>query len=124
MSKICPKCGINIPNDNAHFCPECGSSIENGPKITNRLKNSEDDWIKNLLWIDDDKTGQKRISKAKLVGIVIFVLYIFSAILTSGDYLRMGFLPFASMMLASLIAGVIYYCLCRAVGFVIRKAMN
>ena len=124
MSKVCPKCGKNIPSDNAHFCPECGFSIDEKPKISNRLKNSEDDWIKNLLWIDDEKTSQKRISKAKLIGIVIFILYVFGAILTSGEYLRLGFFPFALMMLASLIAGIIYYCLCRGIGFVIRKALN
>lgn len=124
MSRICPKCGNNIPNDNAHFCPECGFSIEEKVKITHRLKNSQDDWIKNLLWIDDDKTGQRRISKAKLIGIVIFALYAFGAILTSGEYLRIGFLPFAFMMFAALIAGIIYYCLCRGIGFVIRKARN
>lgn len=121
MSKICKKCGKNIPNDGAHFCPECGFSINEKTGIADRLRNSEDDWVKNLLWIND---GQKRVSKAKLAGIVIFVLYIFSAILTSGEYLRIGFIPFAFMMMVSLVAGIVYYCLCRGIGFVIRKVMN
>ena len=124
MSRVCPKCGKDIASDNAHFCPECGFSIDRKSKVTNVLKSSEDDWIKNLLWIHDEKTGQKRISKAKLVGIVIFALYIFRAILTSGEYVRMGFIPFALVMLVSLIAGVIYYCLCRGIGFVVRMAMG
>lgn len=122
MSRVCPNCGKNIPKDDAHFCPECGFSIKQKARIINALKNSEDNWIKSLLWIHDG--GQKRISKAKLVGIVIFILYIFNAILKSGEYLRMGFIPFAFMMLISLIAGIIYYCLCRGIGFVVRKAMN
>lgn len=119
MSKSCPNCGRNIHFDGAKFCPGCGYQFDSiVPKDMNF------DWIENILMVHDEKTGKRRVSKAKLVGIVIFAFYILSFLLQSGYFLREGSFSFIFMAFINFVAGLIYYAVCRGIGFVVRKLMK
>lgn len=119
MSKNCPKCGKNITFDGALFCPECGH------KFTGKAVVDMDfDWIDNILMVHDEKTGERRVSKAKLAGIIIFALYIFGFLVQSGYHLRLGSFNFIFSAFLCIFAGLFYYFVCRGIGYIIRKIRN
>lgn len=63
-----------------------------------------------------------RISKAKLIGVVVallvFIGYLIYMVPLS---LRMGALPFFITMIFCFFQMIIYYCICRLAGYVIRR---
>ncbi len=119
MSKNCPNCGNEISFDGALFCPECGH------KFTGNVVNDIDfGWIENILMVHDEKTGERRVSKAKLAGIIIFLLYIFGFLMQSGYHLRLGAFDFIFSAFLCIFAGLFYYFICRGIGYIVRKIGN
>jgi hypothetical protein len=118
MSKICPNCGKNVSFDKALFCPGCGHPFKF------ETKSMDFDWIDNILMVRDEKTGKKRVSKAKLAGIIIFMFFIMSFIVQSGYMLRWGSIHFIFNAFVGFVCGLFYYCVCRGIGYIIRKIRN
>lgn len=79
---------------------------------------SYEELILDILYVDG------RISKAKLIGIlvglIIFIIYLSDMIPHS---LRIGFLPFFITVMICFFQIVLYYCICRGAGYLIRKVL-
>ncbi len=113
MSEICQECGHRIDRD-AQFCPNCGA------KVSKKEEEDYIDLIYDIVYIEEN--GNKRLSKAKMIGVGFFVLIVLSNIfLLVPDALRHGFLSFMIIIVACFIAGLFYYGICRGLGFLIRQ---
>jgi hypothetical protein len=112
MVRFCEDCGIRVKDD-ALFCPNCGGRIRYDADVTYSTL------IRDILYVDN------RISKAKLAGVLFFVIIVFSNIIFNiPSALRSGFIAFFISMLACFISGLFYYCICRGGGFIIRKFLH
>ena len=106
----CLKCGEKL-KENAIFCPNCGFKVKYAVCF--------DELIGDLLYVDD------RISKAKTIGVAVFLVYIFvNMIFIFPSMLRINFLLFLGAVIVVFIIGLFFYCVCRAIGFVVRKFIN
>ena len=76
---------------------------------------SYEEMILDILYVDG------RISKAKLIGVLVFVANLIYLVPSS---LRGGVLPFFITVFICFLEIVIYYCICRGVGYLIRKFSN
>ena len=106
----CLKCGEKL-KENAIFCPNCGFKAKSSVGY--------DELIGDVLYVDG------RISKAKSIGGAVFLLYIFANMLfIFPSMLRASFIIFLGAVIVVFLIGVFYYCVCRGIGFVVRKFMN
>lgn len=108
----CLKCGKKLKSG-ALFCPECGFKISSDSDV------NYEDLILDIIYVDG------RLSKAKLGGVAIFVVFILSnMIFTFPSMLRVNFLLFLLAVVAVFLIGLFYYAVCRGIGFVVRKFMS
>lgn len=109
MTEFCSNCGEEL-NANAVFCPNCGCKV----KISSEEPTYEE-LIRNIIYVDD------RISKAKAIGVVIFLIYIIAYLFyIAPSSLREGPILFIIFTFFAYIDGLFYYAVCRGVGFLIR----
>ena len=107
----CPKCGEELKL-NAIFCPNCGFKVKSDDVGYDKM-------IADVIYVDG------RISKAKSIGVAIFLLYIFAnMIFVFPSMLRASFIIFLGAVIVVFLIGVFYYCVCRGIGFVVRRFMN
>lgn len=80
---------------------------------------SYEEMILDILYVDG------RISKAKLIGVLVgVVIFVANLIYLVPTSLRSGVLPFFVTVFICFLEIVIYYCICRGVGYLIRKFSN
>lgn len=77
---------------------------------------SYEELIVEILYVDG------RVSKAKLIGIVVgFLIFAGNMVYMIPQSLRMGVMPFLFMVMVCFFQIVLYYSLCRGVGYLIRR---
>ena len=80
---------------------------------------SYEEMILDILYVDG------RISKAKLIGVLVgVVIFVANLIFLVPTSLRGGVLPFFVTVFICFLEIVIYYSICRGVGYLIRKFSN
>lgn len=80
---------------------------------------SYEEMILDIVYVDG------RISKAKLIGVLVgVVIFVANLIYLVPSSLRSGVLPFFITVFICFLEIVIYYCICRGVGYLIRKFSN
>lgn len=80
---------------------------------------SYEEMILDILYVDG------RISEAKLIGVLVgVVIFVANLIYLIPSSLRSGVLPFFITVFICFLEIVIYYCICRGVGYLIRKFSN
>lgn len=115
MSGFCRNCGEKLQDD-ARFCPNCGKTVKNN----NSGEKSYEDLIRSIVYIEEG--NDFRLSKAKLIGVGLFVLVVFgNMFITFPAMLRRGFFLFFITVFACFVAGLIYYGICRGGGYLIRN---
>lgn len=115
MPKFCSECGSEIRDGD--FCPNCGKKVNvRIPKSIEEV--TYEQLIKEIIYIKEN--GQYRLSKAKLIGAAIFLIYTLGTILfgLSSIALNPLFLVFA--LLIGFIVGLFWYCVCRGIGYLVR----
>lgn len=80
---------------------------------------SYEEMIADIIYVDG------RISKAKLIGVMVgVVIFAANLIYLIPNSLRSGVLPFFITVFICFLEIVIYYCICRGVGYLIRRFSN
>lgn len=117
MVEFCQECGCKL-KEGGSFCPNCGQ------KINQKSENEAayQDLIRDILFISEN--GSYRLSKAKLLGVVIFVFIFFNVTLTSSRFFMRDAMIFFTTIFAIFIAGLIWYGICRGAGYLIRTYAN
>ena len=117
----CPKCGEELKAD-AIFCPNCGFKVKSDDVSYEKMIADDggyDKMIADVIYVDG------RISKAKSIGVAIFLLYIFANMFfVFPSMLRSSFLLFLGAVIVVFLIGLFYYCVCRGIGFVVRRFVN
>lgn len=112
MSRFCKECGAKLKG--GMFCPNCGIKISNGSE--NEV--SYFDLIMDIVFIEDN--NGLRLSKAKILGVLIFAYLFFDAVFNTSRYLMSHFIIFFSIISVIFIAGLFWYGICRGAGYLIR----
>ena len=111
MPKFCSECGSEIKDGD--FCPNCGKKVNvRIPKPVEEV--TYEQLIKEIVYIEEN--GQYRLSKAKSIGAVLFIivaLYFMMMGLATGPFVIIA-------VLLGFIIGLIYYCACRGIGYLVR----
>lgn len=111
---FCRNCGTENA-DGSSFCRQCGHRLDkirhDGEEV------SYIDVLKEFLYIKDGPT--ERISKAKLVGLVVLAIYILSGMNMARDF--NGIFPFSITVFITYIVGLFYYFLIRGLGYILRE---
>lgn len=116
MPLFCGECGTEI-KDGGKFCPNCGKKAE-----VHKFgeEKSYEELIKEIILIKEN--GTYRISKAKSVGAILFVLIIVGSMFsTIPSAVRMGFFALFMAVLVVFIPGLVWYSICRVAGYLIRN---
>ena len=111
MPKFCSECGSEIKDGD--FCPNCGKKVN--VRISKPIEEvTYEQLIKEIVYIEEN--GQYRLSKAKSIGAVLFIivaLYFMMMGLATGPFVIIA-------VLLGFIIGLIYYCACRGIGYLVR----
>lgn len=111
MPKFCSECGSEIKDGD--FCPNCGKKVN--VRISKPVEEvTYEQLIKEIVYIEEN--GQYRLSKAKSIGAVLFIivaLYFMMMGLATGPFVIIA-------VLLGFIVGLIYYCACRGIGYLVR----
>lgn len=112
MSRFCRECGAKLKG--GMFCPNCGI------KISNESENEVTylDLIMDIVYIEEN--GGYRLSKAKLLGVLMFAFIFFETVFTSSRYLMRHFILFFVIISTIFIAGLFWYGICRGAGYLFR----
>ena len=113
MDEFCQECGAKLKKDGS-FCPNCGRKVN--PKSENEV--SYIDLIRDIIFINDN--GSYRLSKAKLLGVLIFACIFFYFVFDSASFFMRHALSFFFIILTIFISGLFWYGICRGVGYLIR----
>lgn len=110
----CPKCGTKN-NDGDSYCRECGMQLGSSPQSDEEF--TYVDALKDFLYIKEGST--ERISKAKLIGLVVLVIYLIMGMnMARGSY---GLFMFSTTMFIFYCIGLLYYFLIRGLGYILRE---
>lgn len=83
------------------------------------LKFAFDEVVEDIIYVDG------RLSKAKTLGVAIFSLFIFAnMIFTFPQMLRINTLLFVSAVVVVFLIALLYYAICRGIGFLARKFLK
>lgn len=110
---FCRNCGSENSDDSS-FCRECGyplDTVNGGEEITYI------DVLKDFLYIKDEAT--ERVSKAKLIGLVVLALYVLLGINMARDFNDIFLFLFT--VLITYLVGLLYYSLIRGIGYILRE---
>lgn len=114
---FCQNCGTKN-EDGSAFCKECGASITRNRSHVKHDEATFEDVLKDFLMIKD--VSSERISKAKLIGLLVLLFYILNGIYWSRFSLSF-FWGYAFTMLLIYLCGLFYYGLIRGLGYILRK---
>ncbi len=80
---------------------------------------SYDEMVSDIIYVDG------RLSKAKAIGVAISVLFIVhDMIFILPSMLRASFFIFLGGCIVVFIIALFYYCVCRGIGFVVRRFIS
>ena len=113
MNEFCSECGAKLKKRD-RFCPNCGIKIsqESANEVTYL------DLIMDIVFINDD--NGYRLSKAKLLGVLIFAFIFFEVVFTSSRYFMRHFITFFITISIIFIAGLFWYGIYRGAGYLFR----
>ena len=115
MPKFCSECGSEIRDGD--FCPNCGKKVTvRIPKVIEDVSYRQ--LIKEIVYIEEN--GQYRLSKAKLIGVAIFLYCTLGAMVPGLSSMVSSPLSFIFFFLICFIVGLFYYCVCRGIGYLVR----
>ena len=113
MTEFCEKCGARLKGSDI-FCPNCGKRVV----FSGGTDKSYGQLIKEIVYIREN--GRYRLSKAKLLGVLMFLFIFFNIIFSISRSSMRHFISFMIMIIMIFIAGLFWYGVCRIGGYLIR----
>ena len=82
---------------------------------------SYEEVLKDFLMVEDDSF--ERISKAKLIGLIVLVIYVLGGIWSGRSFLPNLFF-FSTYILMTYLVGLFYYFIIRFAGYILRNVLS